>query len=137
MAPPWPGDGLEDTRLHLGASLRRRDWKLPRPPRLEPRLDHSHPRPPPVSPPLLPSRALVLLAAVCGLLIGPHARAQKNNDFDYQVELQAPRAYRTLLRDNLDIYKWQKSPRMSLPQLRRLHAQTPEAVKELLATEGY
>ena len=86
--------------------------------------------------PLLPSRALVLFAAICGLLIGPHARAQ-NNDFDYQVELQAPRAYRTLLRDNLDIYKWQKSPRMSLPQLRRLHAQTPEAVKELLATEGY
>jgi translocation and assembly module TamA len=57
--------------------------------------------------------------------------------FRYEVRIEIEEKFRPLLEDNLEIVRWRDNPRMNPDQLRGIHARTPEAVRELLATEGY
>nr|WP_294840968.1 autotransporter assembly complex family protein [uncultured Methylotenera sp.] len=55
----------------------------------------------------------------------------------YQVEIEAPGPLKTLLENHLDIIKWRSNARMSPGEWKRLSAEAPKQIKELLATEGY
>jgi translocation and assembly module TamA len=55
----------------------------------------------------------------------------------YQVRIDAPRALRELLQNNLDLERWRDNAKVDLIQLRRMVRQAPEQVKTLVATEGY
>lgn len=57
--------------------------------------------------------------------------------FSYTVRIEIQEEYRKLLENNLEIMQWRTNPRMNLDQLRRIHARTADAMRELLATEGY
>ncbi|WP_296952117.1 autotransporter assembly complex family protein [uncultured Massilia sp.] len=56
---------------------------------------------------------------------------------DYDVRIEAPRALRELLEENLDLMRWRGNPRLDMEQLQRLVRVAPEQVKTLIATEGY
>lgn len=56
---------------------------------------------------------------------------------NYTVALEAPRAYRDLLRDNLALYRYRNDANLDLAGLRRLYAKTPKEIADLLATEGF
>jgi translocation and assembly module TamA len=73
--------------------------------------------------------------ALSVLLHAGMARAEEA--FRYEVRIEVEQKYRPLLEDNLEIVRWRGNPRMNPDQLRGIHARTPEAVRELLATEGY
>lgn len=75
----------------------------------------------------------VVLLALLSTLLSP-ARSQ---DFSYTVEIDAPARYAKLLRDNLEIVKWQDNPRMTIEQLQRLYRDAPREIQTLLATQGY
>src|SRR5688572_17271433 len=75
----------------------------------------------------------VVLLALLSTLLSP-ARSQ---DFSYTVEIDAPARYAKLLRDNLEIVKWQDNPRMTIDQLQRLYRDAPREIQTLLATQGY
>lgn len=55
----------------------------------------------------------------------------------YRINLQIPREQRDLLENNLDLYRWRGSDRMTELQLRRLVVLAPEQTRRLLATEGF
>src|SRR5437764_990189 len=55
----------------------------------------------------------------------------------YDVRIDAPRALRDLLNDNLDLVRWRGNAKVDLEQLRRLVRVAPDQVKTLIATEGY
>lgn len=55
----------------------------------------------------------------------------------YQVEIEASSPLKDLLENHLDIIKWRTNPRMSPGEWKRLSAEAPKQIKELLATEGY
>lgn len=57
--------------------------------------------------------------------------------FSYEVRIDIRKEYLNLFENNLEIMQWRINPRMNLDQLRRIHARTPDAMRELLATEGY
>ncbi len=82
-----------------------------------------------------------LLRFVCGLLMfammqGVFAADDKGN-FSYSIELVVPTALRSLMENNLDIYRWRGNERMNEEQLQRLLTLAPEQIREFLATEGY
>ena len=55
----------------------------------------------------------------------------------YSVDIDAPRPIEKLLKDNLDLLRWQGNPRLDLNQLQRLVKAAPEQARTLIATEGY
>jgi translocation and assembly module TamA len=55
----------------------------------------------------------------------------------YDVRIEAPRALRELLDNNLDLMRWRGNASVDLDQLQRLVRITPDQVKTLVATEGY
>ncbi|MCS0658574.1 autotransporter assembly complex protein TamA [Massilia terrae] len=55
----------------------------------------------------------------------------------YDVQVNAPRALATLLRDNLDLERWRGNPRIDMAQLARMVKDAPEQVRTLVETEGY
>lgn len=70
---------------------------------------------------------------VCALFIACSASAA----VDFEIDIEVPRAYRALLRDNLALFRSQKDPELDLAALRRLYAKTPAEIASLLATEGF
>ncbi|MBU0751103.1 MAG: autotransporter assembly complex protein TamA [Gammaproteobacteria bacterium] len=87
----------------------------------------------------LPFQLLRALALAVLLLTAGRAAiaAPEQASFDYDIELDVPAAQRKLLEDNLDLYRWRGSERMSEAQLQRLVGLAPEQVREFLATEGF
>lgn len=65
------------------------------------------------------------------------AQAEAKTGLNYTVRIDAPRALRELLENNLDLMRWRGNARMDLEQLQRLVRVAPEQVKTLIATEGY
>lgn len=65
------------------------------------------------------------------------AAAGQAADFGYRIDLSVPQAYRKLLTDNLEIYRWQGNPRMNAAQLQRLMRGVDADVSRLMETEGY
>jgi translocation and assembly module TamA len=55
----------------------------------------------------------------------------------FRVEIDAPRPYEKMLRDGLDLVRWQSDERVTLPVLERLVAEARKAAVEALAAEGY
>ena len=81
------------------------------------------------------SRILAQIAiTVFSLQAGAAAWAQ---GIKYAVAIDAPRPIEKLLKDNLDLLRWQGNPRLDLDQLQRLVKAAPEQAKTLIATEGY
>lgn len=84
-----------------------------------------------------PRRARILAqiaTTVFSLLASAAALAQ---GVQYAVDIEAPRAVRELLNDNLDLLRWRGNPRLDIDQLQRLVKASPEQARTLIATEGY
>lgn len=85
--------------------------------------------------------ALAGLAWGCCLALLATAQVARAADapasLEYDITLQVPAAQRKLLVENLDLYRWQGSDRMSEAQLRRLVRMAPQQIRDFLATEGY
>jgi translocation and assembly module TamA len=62
---------------------------------------------------------------------------EQEHTVKYEVRIDAPRALRELLQNNLDLERWKDNAKVDLIQLRRLVRQAPDQVKTLIATEGY
>jgi translocation and assembly module TamA len=62
---------------------------------------------------------------------------EQEHTIKYEVRIDAPRALRELLQNNLDLERWKDNAKVDLIQLRRLVRQAPDQVKTLIATEGY
>jgi len=67
----------------------------------------------------------------------PTTPEQESRAITYTVRIDAPRALRGLLEDNLDLMRWRGNPRIDIEQLQRLVRTTPDEAKTLIATEGY
>ena len=74
-----------------------------------------------------------MLAAIIGLLAASVAWAQ----LEYRVEIEAPRELADLLRQGLNIVRWQQDPQMTPEQLQRLADEAVREARETAATEGY
>ena len=74
-----------------------------------------------------------ILAAIVGLLAASLAWAQ----LEYRVEIDAPRELADLLRQGLNVVRWQHDPQMTPEQLRRLADEAVREARETAATEGY
>jgi len=55
----------------------------------------------------------------------------------FRVVIEAPRAYRKTLEDGLDLARWQRDERVTMPLLERLVAEARKAAAETLAADGY
>jgi len=64
-------------------------------------------------------------------------QAEAKTGLNYTVRIDAPRALRELLENNLDLMRFRGNARMDLEQLQRLVRGAPDQVKTLIATEGY
>ena len=58
-------------------------------------------------------------------------------EVDYQIHLDAPRAQRDLLRDNLELYRWLDQTPLDSEFVDKLYRETPAEIRKLMATEGY
>ncbi len=74
-----------------------------------------------------------ILAAIIGLLAANLVWAQ----LEYRVEIDAPRELADLLRQGLNVVRWQHDPQMTPEQLRRLADEAVREARETAATEGY
>ena len=84
-----------------------------------------------------PRRARILAqiaVSVFTLLASAAAFAQA---IRYTVAIEAPRPLEKLLKENLDLLRWQGNPRLDLEQLQRLVKAAPDQARTLIATEGY
>jgi translocation and assembly module TamA len=81
----------------------------------------------------LPLKKLLLMV-YCLLCVSSLAWAENDQ---YQVEINAPSAIKSLLQTHLDMMKWRDNPRISPAEWQRLYAIAPQNIKELLATEAY
>jgi translocation and assembly module TamA len=55
----------------------------------------------------------------------------------FRVVIDAPRAYRRMLQDGLDLVKWQRDERMTPELLERLVAEARKSIQQVMAAEGY
>ncbi|MGH8718821.1 MAG: autotransporter assembly complex protein TamA [Burkholderiales bacterium] len=79
------------------------------------------------------SRNFIVLPFFWLLALSPPALSVQT----YQVEIAAPRPFRKLLTENLEIVKRRDSPLMTEDQLRRIYRNTPEEIRKLMATQGF
>lgn len=90
--------------------------------------------------------ALILISVVCCVPI-PRAQAQAPSPSPaspvdpatvrFRLVIEAPRAYRKTLGDGLDLARWQRDERVTMPLLERLVAEARKATAETLAADGY
>jgi translocation and assembly module TamA len=79
-------------------------------------------------------RALGFLAFLMAAACGPACGAP---GLEYRVQVEAPRELANLLREGLNLVRWQKDPQMTPEQLRRLVDEALLEAREAAATEGY
>lgn len=79
-----------------------------------------------------PGGALRAALALTLALLGAAATAA-----EYRVEVEAPAPFRTLLQDNLDLFRLGRSPELTEEQFQRLFSTSESQARELMATEGY
>src|SRR3970040_413919 len=78
-------------------------------------------------------RTVRILAAIIGLLAASLAWAQLED----RGEIEGPRQIAELLRQGLNVVRWQQDPQMTPEQLRRLADEATREARETAATEGY
>lgn len=73
---------------------------------------------------------------LCGslLLVSPQLIAAEIN---YRVDIQAPRHFRSLLKEQLELAKRQGARLVDEDRLQKMYRETPDRIRELMATEGY
>ena len=76
-----------------------------------------------------------MLAAIVALLVAGVAFAQPG--LKYRVQIEAPRDIADMLRQGLNLARWQNDPQMTPEQLRRLAEEAVREARETAATEGY
>jgi translocation and assembly module TamA len=87
--------------------------------------------------------AVAVLAAFIAALSGsPVAHAQSplpepHAAMPFRVVVEAPRPYRQMLEQGLDLVRWQRDQRMTPELLERLVAEARSAVQEAMAAEGF
>lgn len=76
-----------------------------------------------------------MLAAIVALVVAGVAFAQPG--LQYRVQIEAPRNIADMLRQGLNLARWQQDPQMTPEQLRRLAEEAVREARETAATEGY
>jgi translocation and assembly module TamA len=88
-----------------------------------------------------PMRFAVLIVLILAEWCSFGAHAADTGDtpaaIRFRVVIEAPRQYRRLLEEGLDLVRWQNDERVTLPLLERLVAEARKAAIEALATDGY
>jgi translocation and assembly module TamA len=86
--------------------------------------------------------AVLALLAAC--LVSGAARAQvpaaasdEPATVRFRVVVEAPRPYKKMLEEGLDLARWQLDQRVTMPLLERLAAEARKAAAEALAADGY
>ena len=80
--------------------------------------------------------SLPLLLALAGAQAAAQT-AEPAAEFNYTVQIEAPKALQALLENNLDIVRWRGNQRIDRAQLQRLYRAAPDQIRELVATEGF
>jgi len=86
---------------------------------------------------MAPRRPRILAQIAISVCAALSAGAALAEGVAYTVRVDAPRPLDDLLKDNIDLVRWQGNPRLDLEQLQRLIKNTPEQATTLIATEGY
>jgi len=76
-----------------------------------------------------------MLATIVALAVAGVAFAQPG--LQYRVQIEAPRNIADMLRQGLNLARWQQDPQMTPEQLRRLAEEAVREARETAATEGY
>src|SRR5690348_16554980 len=79
----------------------------------------------------------LLLAACCGHAADADTPSDESGAIHFRVEIDAPRHYRQLLEEGLDLVRWQRAERVTMPLLERLVAEAQKETTEALAADGY
>lgn len=87
------------------------------------------------------SAVLALLAAVV-MSAAVHAQGAELSPagpptVSFRVVVEAPKPYRKMLEEGLDLARWQSDSRVTMPLLERLAAEARKAAAEALAADGY
>src|SRR5215213_5398857 len=86
------------------------------------------------------STLLLVLALLPASLVRaqvPEPAAEEPPSVHFRVVIEAPRPYRKLLQEGLDLVRWQRDGRVTMPLLQRLVAEARKAAAEALAADGY
>lgn len=81
--------------------------------------------------------ALLYFFTATALAQTPQAEADAAPPIRFRVEIDAPRPYKGMLERGLDLARWQRDERVTLPLLERLVAEARKAAADALAAEGY
>lgn len=73
---------------------------------------------------------------LCALTVLAAADAPAD-PIEYRIELDVPRRFEKLMHEQLDIYRQRGSDRMDEAQLLKVFEETPDRIREVMATEGY
>ena len=84
-----------------------------------------------------PRRPRILAQIAISVFCLQAAAAALAQGIKYSVAIDAPRPIEKLLKQNLDLLRWEGNPRLDMDQLQRLVKAAPDQVKTLIATEGY
>jgi translocation and assembly module TamA len=88
-------------------------------------------------------RLILLIALLCAACAGRAAQSGSEpaaidaTPMHFRVVIEAPRHYRQMLEQGLDIVRWQRDERVTPPLLERLVAEARRSTTEALAAEGY
>jgi translocation and assembly module TamA len=85
-------------------------------------------------------RFALMLAGLVNAAAAPtqgSAALQEPTPIRFRVVIDAPRPYEKMLEQGLDIVRWQRDERVTLPLLQRLVGEARTAAAEALAAEGY
>ena len=88
--------------------------------------------------PASPQEPAVTTAPLSDALVAPaDALLAEPDPIRFRIVIEAPRRFEKMLREGLDLVRWQRDERVTLPVLERLVAEARKATIEALAAEGY
>lgn len=95
-----------------------------------------------VSCPVMRFASLLLLAFASAVSVpsraqAPDAPLEEPATVRFRVVVEAPREYRRALEEGLDLARWQRDERVTMPLLERLVAEARKAAADALAADGY
>src|SRR5689334_16751591 len=80
---------------------------------------------------------ILVAAAALGHALAHAAASPDATPLRYRIELQGPKDLTGMLKDGLDLARWQHDPGMTPELLERLLEESIVDAKEAVATEGY
>jgi translocation and assembly module TamA len=79
----------------------------------------------------------LVLAFAVARAQAPESLQQESAPIHFRVVIEAPRSHRQMLEKGLDLVRWQRDERVTMPLLQRLVAEARKATAEALGSEGY